>query len=187
MTQRLAEIAARAEAATPGPWELVPALDGDGVHFKAGVDDSEGNAVIWVTELGDEGCDREEDAAFIAASRQDIPYLLSALTAAAARIAGLEAAVQCAANILDYVSGDAWERECTEKDRLKFDDLMAELFPDPNPPQSGPQYRIHVSTAHSPRKPCPLCGRRVRGAEGIAAHMEAKHPEIALAALDPKP
>lgn len=33
-------------------------------------------------------------------------------------------ALKLAEGIMEYCGGDKWERECTEKDRAKFNDLM---------------------------------------------------------------
>lgn len=38
-------------------------------------------------------------------------------------------ALKLADSIMEYCAGDAWERECTEKDRAKFNALYERLFP----------------------------------------------------------
>lgn len=45
----------------------------------------------------------------------------------------MEEALRIAKSVLDFCPGDAWERECTEKDRKRFDELFEELFPSPKP------------------------------------------------------
>ena len=76
--QRIAEITARCEAATPGPWET--ALDVGKKYYIAppsyGVRD-----FCYLSG----GFDREQDASFIAHAREDIPYLLSQLAASQRR------------------------------------------------------------------------------------------------------
>lgn len=37
-------------------------------------------------------------------------------------------ALKLADGIMDYYGGDAWERECTEKDRKKYNELYKELM-----------------------------------------------------------
>lgn len=61
-------IEARADAATPGPWEPSKNEPGD--------------VVVWGP--------REDDALFIACARYDVPALVRALRAARKRIAELE-------------------------------------------------------------------------------------------------
>ena len=38
-----------------------------------------------------------------------------------------EKALELAEGIMDYCGGDAWERECTEKDRNEFEKLYEEF------------------------------------------------------------
>lgn len=92
---RITEIRARAEQATPGPWEMhtdrnyydgplvdvIPAGGGDGLlggpgHYGFGI--------------GDESPQSIADGAFIAHAREDVPYLLSALEASEARLKAAE-------------------------------------------------------------------------------------------------
>ena len=68
---RLAEIRARVENATPGPWEAIPTADNAVV-----ADDGDG---YW-TDVADR-IETEADAEFIAASRTDLPALLAAVEA----------------------------------------------------------------------------------------------------------
>ena len=68
--ERLAEIEARAEAATEGPWE---AWD-RGIGFEVHVDGEALNSELRETF-------RQADAEFIAASRTDVPALVAALRA----------------------------------------------------------------------------------------------------------
>ena len=72
--ERIAEIRARVEAATPGPWEQ--GMIGDSLINE--VDYSASFGFIEVNaELSDDGQYGVADATFIAASRQDIPDLLA--------------------------------------------------------------------------------------------------------------
>lgn len=72
---RLAEIRARAENATEGPWEVIPTV-GNAVV----ADDGDG---YW-TDVADR-IETEADAEFIAASRTDLPALLAAVEAVTKR------------------------------------------------------------------------------------------------------
>jgi hypothetical protein len=71
--QRLAEITARAEAATPGPWCT------DGWEIYQGAPEDVPNLLKWIGET----CRPEDtegaaaDAAFVAAAREDVPALLA--------------------------------------------------------------------------------------------------------------
>lgn len=82
--ERLAEIRARAEAATSGPWRkqgtnnLLCVTDGDGAYIVARFP----NATLH-------GKNRDANAAFIAHARQDIPALLDHATTLAAEVAAL--------------------------------------------------------------------------------------------------
>ena len=40
-------------------------------------------------------------------------------------------AIKIAKDIMDYCGGDAWERECTQEARGRFQEIYDELFPDP--------------------------------------------------------
>jgi len=78
MTDRIQEIRARCDTATPGPWET--ALDVGKKYYIAppsyGIRD-----FCYLSG----GFDREQDASFIAHAREDIPYLLSQLAASQRR------------------------------------------------------------------------------------------------------
>jgi hypothetical protein len=78
--ERITQIEARLEAATPGPWELdeIPETGECGVFGGPNFWYSEGHAMVCANAYYD-------DAGFIANAREDIPYLLAALRAAEAR------------------------------------------------------------------------------------------------------
>jgi hypothetical protein len=81
MEQRIAEIRARVEKATPGPWEPVP--DGCAACTETEWD-------VDPLEIGCHGMFAHFiDADFIAHAREDIPYLLSLLAERDAEIARL--------------------------------------------------------------------------------------------------
>ena len=40
-------------------------------------------------------------------------------------------AIEIAKGIIDYCGGDAWERECTQESRDRFQEIYEELFPTP--------------------------------------------------------
>ena len=72
--ERLTEIRQRAEAATPGPWNLITmGRDGDGDDEWGWIMGANKN---WRWDDGD-GPQSRANADFIAHSRDDIPYLLS--------------------------------------------------------------------------------------------------------------
>jgi hypothetical protein len=84
---RLAEIRARAEAATPGPWRFM----GHERHNRGELVSESGANVLFGLHCNDSTAeligDREEqDTAFIAHAREDIPYLLAAMAEAQERI-----------------------------------------------------------------------------------------------------
>lgn len=74
--QRVAEIRARLEAATPGPWQTWP----------DGTEESVESVSVgrFVCHLNSNMRQFREDAAFIAHAREDVPYLLARLAAAEA-------------------------------------------------------------------------------------------------------
>lgn len=80
MTDRLDEIRAREEAATPGPWVAFGHFNTDEqVTIMADTDGGE-YVAIWDRPWAIGGHDERsirDDAAFIANARQDIPYLLA--------------------------------------------------------------------------------------------------------------
>jgi hypothetical protein len=72
---RLTEIRARAEAATPGPWEAVDTREERDYH---------GFGCGWTVRYPDYGGHygfTDSDADFIAAAREDVPYLLERVEA----------------------------------------------------------------------------------------------------------
>ena len=80
LTDRLDEIQARAEAATPGPWR---AGTEEGVDYGSvmGAPKSIGGGYVTVPVLVDDLSMYEGTAEFIAASRTDVPRLVAALRA----------------------------------------------------------------------------------------------------------
>ena len=92
--QELDAIAARAEAATPGPWVFAPSSQGSLEHGCVLVGGRLGNG------LGDDGLHVGEeefgvhDAAFIAAARTDVPALVAALREANAKIARMQMRIE---------------------------------------------------------------------------------------------
>lgn len=84
--RRLAEIRARADAASPGPWSLsrITAHDSDGEY--CGTDN-------YLIDAGREeigGLDLDDDAEFAAHARDDIPYLLDLVAARDKELAELQ-------------------------------------------------------------------------------------------------
>lgn len=89
VTQRLAEIEARANAATTGPWRM---YDGwgpsdDGYHRVLYIGSDDDLARVVDTEHGSEDVRiRKVDAEFIAHTREDVPWLIERLREAHATI-----------------------------------------------------------------------------------------------------
>ncbi|MEU4133603.1 hypothetical protein [Streptomyces wuyuanensis] len=93
---RLAEIAKRTEAATPGPWEENPEY---GRHFYAYLRGSYMQGVGTIN-FGD-GAGADADRAFVLAARTDIPFLLQQLREKDAEIAELQAKLRIRERQLD--------------------------------------------------------------------------------------
>lgn len=78
--ERLEQIQARADKATPGPWELEPFA---GVACLATAPN--GNLVVdystWTDDHYADMADVEALASFVAHAREDVPYLLAKLAA----------------------------------------------------------------------------------------------------------
>ena len=86
MSERLEEIRARVEAATPGPWYPQPGYvmrSESGVHPEVCL-------MCGPEHTGVGSSDAVSDGAFIAHAREDIPYLLDRLERAEARVEELE-------------------------------------------------------------------------------------------------
>jgi len=43
----------------------------------------------------------------------------------------IKEALELANEIMEYCQGDAWERECTEKDRSRFQEIYSKYIPKP--------------------------------------------------------
>lgn len=95
--ERLAELEALANAATPGPWDSIPAGAWTGRVFAG---------EHMVAKVDTEVSDDHNDAAFIAASRQAIPDLIAALRDAWAERDALAAQVDRVRAL-----ADEWEAE----------------------------------------------------------------------------
>ncbi|MDX3637344.1 hypothetical protein PV728_45590 [Streptomyces europaeiscabiei] len=88
--ERLAEIEARADAATAGPWCTDAWEIYQGVEYVPGISFWIGETCRGTSELGQD----RADAAFVAAARSDVPALVAEVRRQAARIAELERTVQ---------------------------------------------------------------------------------------------
>jgi hypothetical protein len=92
MADRLDEIRARADAATPGPWGVWTSMD----NTRDILSEAEHPAVPLAGLYGRDGSEHptageDADAEFIAAARSDIPYLLDRLAASEQEAARLRA------------------------------------------------------------------------------------------------
>ncbi len=110
--KELKTIEERANAATPGPW-ISPWTKPDGVPDSFGIDDSnhftnsDGAEVIAVSWYdGPNLACAEPDAAFIAASRSDIPALCAAARERDAMIAALAAEIDRLKKVAD--AAESW-------------------------------------------------------------------------------
>jgi hypothetical protein len=99
--ERLTEIAARADAATAGPWWTDTLAEHDGSE-SVGID-AEGD--IWIVPCQDID---QADAEFMAHARVDVPALLAEVRRQAARIAELEAQREALAERLR--AGQQWRQ-----------------------------------------------------------------------------
>lgn len=81
-----------------------------------------------------------------------------------AELALAKEGLEVANEIISYCHGDAWERECTEKDRDKFNVIFNIFFPQPGVQAAsyGPAQKL----------PCDLCGKKFYN---VKAHKKAKH------------
>lgn len=117
--ERIAEIKAREGKATPGPWvvDLPDWGECNGIISKNGTQilsagscipdpqtavDYGGTVHDWKEEIYDYGVHKWDDAAFIAAARQDIPDLLAEVDRLRAENQRLEQAANWLANMLEY-------------------------------------------------------------------------------------
>ena len=82
MSDRLKEIAERAEKATPGPWEYyggrsidTPPIHADEANYGIPDEGFEGGYQFYCS--ADDGAWRYADGEFIAHAREDIPFLLA--------------------------------------------------------------------------------------------------------------
>lgn len=91
--KRLAEIKARCEAATPGPWVMRRPHDEDEDHEH--IDGPDGSPIA----MGHVGEDIGADAEFIANAREDVPFLLAKLEEAERKSATAETAADGFANM----------------------------------------------------------------------------------------
>jgi hypothetical protein len=103
MADRLDEIRARADAATPGPWGVWTSMD----NTRDILSEAEHPAVPLVGLYGRDGSEHptageDADAEFIAAARSDVPFLLDRLAASEQEAARLRA-------VLDWTEAlEAW-------------------------------------------------------------------------------
>jgi hypothetical protein len=84
-------------------------------------------------------------------------------------------ALELAEGVMSYCQGDAWERECTEKDRSRFQEIYNQFFP-PAPPQEVIGHYGHYSLKKKqPRIACPVCNKKIVGIDGLMDHSRAVH------------
>lgn len=101
---RIAEIRARADAATPEPWIADDAGDGYWGVFK----DDTGGEVARIFCCKDTSEHHAANATFIANARSDIPDLLASHDAKSSRIAELEKALQWIAETKKLKHAGQW-------------------------------------------------------------------------------
>lgn len=95
--QEIAEIEARVEAATPGPWEFDPDVGGV-AHYLLARSTVTGRDTFTLIDSDDDGYlfKRDEDGIFVAQSRQDVPALIRTLRHTQERLAQARAALEAA-------------------------------------------------------------------------------------------
>ncbi|MDX2760790.1 hypothetical protein, partial [Streptomyces europaeiscabiei] len=109
--ERLAEIEARADAATAGPWCTDAWEIYQGTEYVPGISFWIGETCRGTSELGQD----RADAAFVAAARSDVPELVAEVRRQAARIAELESERHSTNEALD----DAVQALRTDRERFE--------------------------------------------------------------------
>lgn len=132
MSERVNEIAARVEAATPGPWRVAKSREPEGFNPGAIICQSD-DAEFEERALAQLNYHfpHAEDAAFIAHARDDVPYLLAALAAAEARAVRCEERCAFIRDTCDlaYHAPDGSRTEVKSMDHLDtLMDAEAEFF-----------------------------------------------------------
>ena len=128
----LAEIKARCEAATPGPWvdrlRDFECLDGYGLESHPTVE-TNGKTVCVLCEREFDDDNDEADAVFIAHARQDIPDLLAEVERLRKRAERLRAGVKSLKSTRDFLVSNLANRIGEEKfDEMRRDALIKKLF-----------------------------------------------------------
>lgn len=104
---------------------------------------------------------------------------LASMTDAEKLALALEA-LELAEGVMSYCQGDAWERECTAKDRDAFDEIYRAFNPPPPPaPYKLPTWPSRLEVRHHyGQVRCEKCNRKISGApDAIKQHAKAMHPE----------
>ena len=139
MTNRIAEIAARCEAATPGPWDdKLTAVYKDETAIR----------------ICGEFYNFDADAFFVAQARQDIPYLLSQLAERDRTIERLREAIASVHKSLDFADGQ--RQSCKNYTELAINNGLA-------------LGRIAVTLKHDFKEPLPEPPEDIYKAEAEAA------------------
>lgn len=73
----------------------------------------------------------------------------------------MKEAIKIAKGVMDYCSGDAWEREVTESDRNRFDEIYYEIFPEDKEKEPEEENRY-----------CEICDRIFSHSLGLEMHIK---------------
>ncbi|WP_405960747.1 hypothetical protein OG235_27670 [Streptomyces sp. NBC_00024] len=189
--ERLAEITARADAATAGPWCTDAWEIYQGAEYVPGISFWIGETCRGTSELGQD----RADAAFVAAARSDVPALVAEVRRQAARIAELEAerhstnealddAVQALRAAQDRItdleeSPLAWAEELDSKSLDNF--LIALAAATEYEPLSGAVDEIH-QLVRAFRKAAQAQDEREPDVDGAGRTYESYYPERSVKA-----
>jgi len=77
--------------------------------------------------------------------------------------AEIEEAMHIASEVMEYCQGDAWERECTENKRNRFDEIYNKFFPAPK--EEEPIFHDVY---------CNICDRHFIHTDAYNGHLQGK-------------
>ena len=80
----------------------------------------------------------------------------------------IEEALELAKGIMDTCQGDAWERECTEEDRNRFQEIYKKYFPERKPTKEEQLFEDLKSS----NEWCPFCKKMFYSKRGYSLHCE---------------
>lgn len=87
-------------------------------------------------------------------------------------VAELLDALECANNVMKLSQGDAWERECTQHDRIRFNEIYQKAFPSCETIVAASE---HYWSGVSANFVCPFCDKALSSSMGLCLHLKDKH------------